>query len=415
MNRFDSLFPAGRSGLVELKDGRFLAIVASQEGLSSTVSKNRGRTWTSPITTRDRSGNRIGGHLVGGLIRLASGGLAITYERLSHAGPSDKTRFLGLRRSDDEGETWDEETPIGLPGARAMPYHDTLTQISGGRLLQPVRVSFSDSRQRTPATCTVNGREFTIEGHAHYPEFDFSFVYYSDDEGRTWQRSEGDLFVWLDDGFRGAYACDEPVLAEAKDGRLVMFMRSTVGRIVESWSEDSGVTWSGTVANALPSSYSPSRLRRIPGTGDLHLVWNQVSYEEIRGGFRRSRLSTAISTDNGMTWMCFKTLDCCSLLDPVSRTAAIGPVSFVIARQRVGEFPPDYSVYHYPNVRYTDGTAYFLYDRDCVGERTRRRTVIRAFPVDTLYREQPWDLRLSNELPPEGEDVAPREADDIEA
>ena len=134
MNRFDALFPAGRSGFVELKDGRFLAIAASSEGLSAIVSTDRGRTWTSPIPIRDRSGNRISGHLVGGLTRLASGRIAITYEHLSDAGSFGHVRSLCLRRSDDEGETWGEETPIGLPGDRAMPYHDTLTQVSDGRL-----------------------------------------------------------------------------------------------------------------------------------------------------------------------------------------------------------------------------------------------------------------------------------------
>ena len=413
--RFDTVFPAGRAGLVELKDGRLLAIGARLHELFSMVSADRGRTWSDRSHLRDQAGNAILGQLVGGVVRLASGGLAVCYEFVFGAGALGDTRPLGVRRSDDEGGTWTEETPIGLPGDRGMPYHDAMEQTSTGRLLLPVRSTFSDLSQRTPAMAMVNGREYDVEGHAHYPELDISYIYCSDDEGRTWSRSDGDLFVWLDDGYGGTYACDEPTLAEAKDGRLVMFMRSTVGRIVEAWSADGGRSWSGAVANDLPNSYSPARIRRIPGTGDLQAVWNQVSAEEIRGGFRRSRLSTAISIDNGVTWKCFKTLDCISALEASPRVAPEEPASFVIVRQHVGEFPDDYSVYHYPNVRYASDTAYIIYDRDCLGERNRRTTVLRALPIEVLYQEEPWDLRLSNEVPPYDGAAATQEAEHVEA
>ena len=402
--RFDTVFPAGRAGFVELKDGRFLAIGAHIDELFRMVSPDRGRTWSDGSALRDQAGDAIPGRHVGGVVKLASGGLAVCYEFVYGAGALGETRVLALRRSDDEWGPWTEETPIGLPGDRGMPYHDTMVQTSTGRLLLPVRASFGDRRQRTPAMATVNGREYGVEGHAHYPELDIAYIYYS-----------GDLFVWLDDGYRGAYACDEPTLAEAKDGRLVMFMRSTVGRIVEAWSADGGWSWSSAVPNDLLSSYSPARIRRIPGTGDLQAVWNQVSAEEIRGGSRRSRLSTAISVDNGVTWKCFKTLDCSSALDASPRVAPEQPVSFVIARQHVGEFPNDYSVYHYPNICYASDTVYIIYDRDCVGERTQRKTVVRAFPIEMLYQEEPWDLRLSNEVPPDDGATAIQEAGHVEA
>lgn len=413
--RFDAAFPPGRTGFVELNDGRFLAVGVGSGELFGSASADRGRTWADAVPLRDQAGTAVVGTHVGGVVRLASGGIAICYELSLDAGALGETRTLGFRRSDDEGTTWSDETPIGLPGATGMPYHDAMMQTSSGRLLLPVRSTFNDRRQRTPAMATVTGGEYDVEGHAHYPEMDISWVYYSDDEGRTWVRSEGDLFLWLDDGHQGAYACDEPTVAESKDGRLVMFMRSTVGRIVEAWSADGGRTWSATVANGLACSYSPARIRRVPGTGDLQAVWNQVSPEEIRGGFRRSRLSTALSTDNGVTWSRFKTLDCSSALDPSPRVAPERSVSFVIARQHVGEFPHDYSVYHYPNVRYAGDTAYVIYDRNCVGERTYRRTVVRALPIETLYREEPWDLRLSNAEPSDEGWAATQEAPHVEA
>ena len=73
---------------------------------------------------------------------------------------------------------------------------------------------------------------------------DITFVYYSDDEGRTWHRSQDELMGWFNDGYDGVTPVDEPVAAELRDGRLLLFARSTVGRIVKSSSRDGGETWS---------------------------------------------------------------------------------------------------------------------------------------------------------------------------
>jgi hypothetical protein len=59
----------------------------------------------------------------------------------------------------------------------------------------------------------------------------------------------------------------------------------------------------------LASSYSPCRLGILPGTGDMVVIWNQVSREEIRKGLRRCRLSSAVSSDGGRTWAHFKNID----------------------------------------------------------------------------------------------------------
>ena len=72
----------------------------------------------------------------------------------------------------------------------------------------------------------------------------YSFVYYSDDEGRTWHRSRNETFVLLDKGVKGAYAMGEPTVIELKDGRLLMLGRTNMGRVFRSFSEDRGETWS---------------------------------------------------------------------------------------------------------------------------------------------------------------------------
>ena len=68
-----------------------------------------------------------------------------------------------------------------------------------------------------------------------------------------------------------------------KDGRL---MTSACNRAC--FSGDGGNTWSYVEPTHVASSYSPAMLRRIPTTGDLLCIWNNVGADEIRNGFRRA-------------------------------------------------------------------------------------------------------------------------------
>lgn len=67
---------------------------------------------------------------------------------------------------------------------------------------------------------THDGQRIPTESHGHAAEMDITFVYYSDDGGRSWKRSEGDVVIWKDDGYGGIWPVDEPNIAELKDGRL---------------------------------------------------------------------------------------------------------------------------------------------------------------------------------------------------
>jgi len=130
---------------------------------------------------------------------------------------------------------------------------------------------------------------------------------------------------------------DEPTIAETKDGKVLFFARSTVGRIVQSWSDDGGVHWTPVLPTNLANSYSPARLVRIPKTGDLLCVWNHMSGEEIRRGYRRGRLTAAISKDGGHAWENFKTLELSEGLDDVARVEPEYPITMLVrARKNVG-------------------------------------------------------------------------------
>ena len=77
--------------------------------------------------------------------------------------------------------------------------------------------------------------------------------YYSDDNGRTWQECRN----YVDLPLRGA---EEPKIAELRDGRLMMIMRTQLGSVFKSISEDGGASWSrgqttGLMAGVLSRSY----------------------------------------------------------------------------------------------------------------------------------------------------------------
>ena len=345
-------------------------------------------------------------------IRIDSGKLA-----LAHRGKEDDRRGTEewnwnpwyLSYSDDGGRTWTTAGNMNLLGG---PYHDVLTQMSTGRLVMPSRICVSNNRHkgleydRVSTYGTWKGLRLQVSGHYHYPEVDIAAVSYSDDEGTTWTRCQGQLMGWFDadgvpNGKGGITAVDEPSVAECSDGRLMMMGRSTVGRLVNCYSEDGGENWTPVLPMDLAASYSPPRLRRIPSTGDLLCIWNQTSREEILHGYRRGRLSSAVSRDNGESWEHFRTLEVSGGMEDVDRIAPDLPVSPIVALPDVGALPEDFCKFDYPNVWFYEDRVFVQYNRSWVAEgegwaattlgekdRTAKKpgeAVFRIYPLDWFY------------------------------
>ena len=94
----------------------------------------------------------------------------------------------------------------------------------------------------------------------------------------------------------------EPEVVELTDGKLLMIVRTQLGRIATSVSADGGDHWSPPAAFSVSAPESPSTIRQIPATGDLLLVWNDTFTASASHGGKRTPLSTAISSDSGQTW-----------------------------------------------------------------------------------------------------------------
>ena len=333
-----------------------------------------------------------------GPMRLQSGALA----KVSPVGYGDGT----INISHDNGKTWEPPVKIATPGGPIFELGDTMIELSSGRLLYCWDYDMSGSHADMTyagmtAVGTWKGQTYGVEGHGHIPEFFASGFSWSDDQGKTWQYAHFQnmpnvLMGWFDftgepNGMCGITPCGEASIAETADGRVLLFGRSTVGRIVCSYSSDGGETWAALRPTDLAASNSPPRLRRIPGTGDLLCVWNQVSGDEIRNGFRRSRLSAAISKDSGATWENFKTIEVCPGFDNVVRVEPDKEIRMVRARQDVGQLPDGFAYYHYPNVRFLNDKVYIDYLRGGpqmgIAEQMleKQENVRRIYPLEWFY------------------------------
>lgn len=372
----------GINSLVELKDGSLLAN-------NGRVSTDGGLTWNEPRSF----GEGVSGN---GLLRLKSGALALTSG--SH-----------IWLSKDEGKTWGQAVEV-FPRMVGGPHHlgDEMIQLSSGRLLYPAYVSFSGMHpelkyEDVSSYGTWKSQRIQVEGHGHMPEIYVTYIAYSDDEGKSWHLAEGNhgrpnaLMGWFNEegipnGHRGVTGFGEVTAAEAKDGRVLLFGRPLVNRIVQSYSNDGGETWSAVLPTELANSISPPRLRCIPKTGDLMCVWNQVSREEIQRGYRRGRLSVAISENSGATWGNFKTIELSEGLEDIERIPEEYPIKMVRARDDVGQLPEGWSYFHYANACFASDKVYITYLRGSpllgVAEQNlkKQEQVLRIYPLRWFYK-----------------------------
>ncbi|MFH0965525.1 MAG: sialidase family protein [Planctomycetota bacterium] len=381
-----------QTSIFEGSRGRLEAI---DNSFGRAVSSDGGKTWKGYAVMKEfrarRRGHQTNSAYANGWICLPSGRIGLSWsERGTVAGGHSFVR-LWWRTSDDGGRTWSKDVPINPTGWPGEPYFDALRLTSKGRLLLPVRHCFSAGQTAYDTAAKgagwYKGKKDLIEGHGHFPEMDITFVYFSDDEGKTWARCEGELLGWPYNGWGNYVACDEPNLEETRDGKLLMLMRTTIGRLLAAWSSDQGLHWTIPAPTMLASSYSPCALKRIPSTSDLLCVWNQVSSDEIRLGYRRGRLSVAISTD-GERWFCCKTLERHGILEERSYVPPEEKLQLARALSDVGELHTDWGVSDYATIAF-HGEDVLLGYVQLKGRGTGMVSShkLRVIPLDWFYQE----------------------------
>lgn len=302
------------STFVELDDGRIFH--ASKRVCE--YSEDGGLTWSKTTFMEDIKGNPVGGQETS-LVKLNGtnevGLAARLHEDTSdwpYAAPRSNYGFW-FWRSADAGQTWQEPIRMTAPGLTTAGYQDVFLRTSSGRIVLPVflhagQSSGPNDKQEPMSGRLVNNQWISTAGHYFDASFSAPFVVYSDDDGRTWNMNkDGAIINLLDWNAIYSYG-NESSITEVTPGRLLLFMRNGLGRIFQAWSNDNGETWTRPQATSLASPTAPAQIRTLPN-GHLLCVWNQAGEDEIKKGYNRTRLSSAISRNGGSVWEFFQNVE----------------------------------------------------------------------------------------------------------
>lgn len=261
--------------IVVLKDGRLL-LSYTYGSIQGLISKDKGKTWGSEFTLVQKA-EGDSSYDTSDFLRLANGDILLSYIFRNFSGTSGSRPYFGhnyYRRSADEGQSWSEQRILTPYPGYNLVHNDKLIQLSSGRLIAPVEYEMQEED----------------DDHRGY----ISYVFYSDDDGKTWQKSNNMVNTL-------PIEAQEPHVVELKDGRLMMLCRTYHGFVVRAYSDDQGVHWSqGEPMRELKLSPTSSALnvKRIPATEDLLLLRTSGSQER-----RRTPFVSAISQDEGETWI----------------------------------------------------------------------------------------------------------------
>jgi len=206
-----------------------------------------------------------------GWLQLHSGRMGTVVFRMNDY--DDLEGYLHI--SDDEGRTFGDGLRITPRSGYNCPCNGRLLQLDDGRLIYPIHYT---ERSR------AKDENYRV------------LVYSSENEGQTWRESNE-----LRLPKRGAM---EPIIAEIRDGRCMMLIRTQLGCQYQSFSDDGGLTWTPPEPSGLVSGEAGAYLTRIPSTGDLLACWNydyKPHWHRRHYGLR-CPLTAAVSRDEGRTW-----------------------------------------------------------------------------------------------------------------
>ncbi|NSW54479.1 MAG: exo-alpha-sialidase [Armatimonadetes bacterium] len=262
--------------IIVLKDGTLLCAWSDFYGgagddagarISAVKSIDGGKTWSERFTLQENVGKQ--NVMSVSFLRSKSGDILFFFLQKNSASDLD----IYVRRSSDEGETWSDAVLVNAAPGYYVMNNARVIQLSTGRILCPT--SFTEEVWTSQPFRTV--------------------VYFSDDDGHTWQRGQG----IVECPKRGAM---EPGLVELNDGRVLQIIRTQMGMIWYCTSGDGGNTWTAAEPWTVAAPEAPSTLVRMPDNGDFLLIYNpEVDLKAGHSG-PRTPLVAAISSDEGRTW-----------------------------------------------------------------------------------------------------------------
>ena len=194
-------------------------------------------------------------------------GLILFYK----VGPDPREWWGEMMVSPDDGQTWNQ--PRRLPEDIIGPVKNKPELLAGGTLL-------------CPSSTEHDGWRIHME--------------MTSDWGRTWKRI-GPLPSPPD------FHAIQPSILKHPDGRLQILCRSKNNRLMESWSEDQGLTWSSLQKTNLPNPNSGTDAVTL-STGEHLLLYNPTETPEGKWGGERYPLVLARSAD-GKEWEDLLTLE----------------------------------------------------------------------------------------------------------
>ena len=235
-------------------------------------STDRGRTWSEPVTIAQGTGV---GHGYGdpALVTSYNGDVLCVFAGGNGYFASTATNPISVyvSRSTDGGRSWTSPANITsvLWGDASLGNYEAAVVASGNGLRlaegnHAGRLLFAAAVRRTNSTVSDN------------------YVIYSDDNGRTWHRSEM--------AFEGG---DEAKLIQLADGRILISVRRSGARGYNT-SADDGETWGtqGTWPEMTVNACN-GELLRLDDTTILHSITNSMQRENV---------SIFFSNDEGASW-----------------------------------------------------------------------------------------------------------------
>ena len=164
-------------------------------------------------------------------LKMANGDIGAFYITKNIDGTDD----IVISRSADEGETWSEPVSC-IKNVLENDYY----------VLNNDRVIYtSKNRIILPLAC------HTIHSHVDCFSPGYILFLYSDDDGKTWQKSESVLKCPFPDDPNGF---QEPGVYEKDDGTIWCYIRTGLGFQFECFSKDDGKTFSVPQPNTFFSS-----------------------------------------------------------------------------------------------------------------------------------------------------------------